>query len=581
MARQVIIQVHVAGRPFAPGNDFLRFSLSQLLAGHHSFMLAVPYDRAEDSRTAFFSRTLDKLLGEPITVSIQENEDFYGASQPLLFKGVITGLSTSKDTDYSASITVHGYSACRQVADGLQKRTFVKQTLAAIFEHVLAPYTDNLLPRRIKPVHTAPLPYVVQYQESNYAFLSRLAAEYGEWFYYDGQTLCLGPPTANDPFDFVADGVHNSFQFSLGLQPTRVTLYDYNYQQHAHYTSDTSPQQLPALNQHHYSQMAFEQSEKLFARASHTTAETLIQSAGQLTEEAKFLKAHRVANLVALQGRSDRVALQLGGLLHVHGEGLGSNHLADESFGTYRITELTHHVSGDGNYRNTFTAIPQLLDVPPVYPTYAPPAGTAELAEVIATQDPEQLGRIRVRYYWPVARPQDAETDWLRVLTPYAGAGKGQLFTPELGSQVLIGYGSGLAEQPYVQGNLFHAKNKAGAKYTHNGGEVKGIQTLAGNRITFHDKKGEEKIVITSGNQKETAIEISFKGKGKIEIKTPGDLSFSAGQNISIEAGKKLILKAEELTTETTQATKIKASTKLTVAGTSGIEVQGKMKQSS
>jgi type VI secretion system secreted protein VgrG len=581
MARQVIIQVEVAGKPFAPGNDFLRFSLTQHLAGHHSFVLAVPYDRAEDSKTAFFSRTLDQLLGKPIIVSIKEDEAFYGASQPLLFKGIITGLSTSKDTDFSASITVHGYSPCRQLADGLQKRTFVKQTLASIFQHVLAPYSDNLLPRRLRPAHTAPLPYVVQYQESNYAFLSRLAAEYGEWFYYDGQALCFGPPTTSEPFDFVADGIHNSFQFSVALQPTRVTLYEYNYQQHAHYTSDTSPQQLPALSQHRYSQLAFEQSEKVFAQASHTTAETQIQSAGHLTEEAKFLKAHRVANLVAVQGHSDRAALLLGGLLHVHGEGLGSNHLTDESFGTYRITELTHQVNGAGNYRNTFTAIPQLLDVPPVFPAYAPPAGTAELAEVIDTKDPEQLGRIRVRYYWPVARPQDAETDWLRVLTPYAGAGKGQLFTPELGSQVLLGYTSGLAEQPYVQGNLFHAKNKAGAKYTHNGGEVKGIQTLAGNRITFHDKKGEEKIVITSGNQKETAIEISFKGKGKIEIKTPGDLSFSAGQNINIEAGRKLTLKAEELTTETTQTTRIKASTKLTVAGASGIDVQGKMKQSS
>jgi uncharacterized protein involved in type VI secretion and phage assembly len=581
MARHVIIQVQVAGKPFAVGNDFLRFSLTQHLAGHHSFVLAVPYDRAEDSKTAFFSRTLDQLLGKPITVSIKEDEVFYGSSQPLLFKGIITGLSTSKDTDLSASITVQGYSPCRQLADGLQKRTFVKQTLASIFQHVLAPYSDNLLPRRIKPAHTAPLPYVVQYQESNYTFLSRLAAEYGEWFYYDGQTLCLGPPADGQTFDFVADGVHNSFQFSLALQPTRVTLYDYNYEQHTHYTSDTSPQQLAALSQHRYSQLAFEQSEKLFAQASYTTAETPIQSAGQLTEEAKFLKAHRVANLVLMQGRSERTALRLGGGLHVHGEGLGSSHLTDESFGTYRVTELTHHVNGAGNYHNTFAAIPQLLEVPPVFPAYAPPAGTAELAEVIDTKDPEQLGRIRVRYYWPVAKASEAETDWLRVLTPYAGGGKGQLFTPEIGSQVLLGYASGLAEQPYVQGNLFHAKNKSEAKYTHNGGEIKGIQTLAGNRITFHDKKGEEKIVITSGNQKDTAIEISFKGKGKIDIRTAGDLSFSAGQNIRIEAGKKLTIKAEELVAETTQTTKIKASTKLTVAGTSGIEVQGKMKQSS
>ncbi|WP_046245444.1 type VI secretion system Vgr family protein [Hymenobacter terrenus] len=547
MARQVTIQVDGAGEPFAPGDDFLRFSLTQRLAGHHSFALTVPYDRAEDSKTAFFSHTLEKLLGETIVVSIDDAIVMQGTKkQQLLFKGIITGLSTSKDTDYSASITVQGYSPCRQLADGLQKRTFVKQTLADIFRDVLAPYPEDLLPRQIQPEHRAPLPYVVQYQESNYAFLSRLAAEYGEWFYYDGQKLHLGPAAAGEAFDFVADGVYNNFQFNLSLQPTRVTLYDYNYQQHEHFTSHTTAQQLPALSQHRYSKLASDQSEKLFAQASHTTAETVIQSASQLNEEAKFLKAHRVANLVVMQGHSDNSSLLLGGVIRIHGEGLGSQHLTDESFGTYRITELTHHVSAAGNYQNTFTAIPHLLEVPPVYPTYAPPAGTSELAEVIDTKDPEHLGRIRVRFYWPVEKPRNAETDWLRVLTPYAGAGKGQLFTPEVGSQVLIGYQSGLAEQPYVQGNLFHAKNKANAKYTHNGGEIKGIQTMAGNRVTFHDKKGAEKIVITNGNQKSTALEIGFTGDGNITLKTNGSISLAAGKDVVIEAGNDVKISAKK-----------------------------------
>ncbi|MDJ0364714.1 hypothetical protein QMK33_06080 [Hymenobacter sp. H14-R3] len=78
-----------------------------------------------------------------------------------------------------------------------------------------------------------------------------------------------------------------------------------------------------------------------------------------------------------------------------------------------------------------------------------------------------------------------------------------------MGSQVLVGYEQGRAEFPVVLGNLFHARNPQGASYRHGpgGGEVKGIQTLAGNRLTFHDKKGEEEIVITSGHQKETVLE--------------------------------------------------------------------------
>ena len=193
-----------------------------------------------------------------------------------------------------------------------------------------------------------------------------------------------------------------------------------------------------------------------------------------------------------------------------------------------------------------------------------------------------------MRYPWPVDTPHDAETDWLRVLTPYGGAGKGQFFTPEVGSQVLIGYTHGLAEQPYAQGNLFHGHSEAGAEYRHNGGEVKGILTTGGNKLTFFDQKGEEKILISNSQHQETTLEITFKGDGKIELKTKGDISLAAGknvsiqagENVSIQAGKKISLKAEELSSETSQATAIKASAKVTVAGSSGVDVKGKMKQS-
>ena len=43
---------------------------------------------------------------------------------------------------------------------------------------------------------------------------------------------------------------------------------------------------------------------------------------------------------------------------------------------------------------------------------------------------------------------------------PYAGDGKGQLFTPEVGSQVLVHYQQQRPEQPLVLGNLFHAQNR-------------------------------------------------------------------------------------------------------------------------
>ncbi|WP_022821653.1 type VI secretion system Vgr family protein [Hymenobacter norwichensis] len=564
MARQVTIQVQGAGKPLSPGDDFLRFSLTQRLSGHHTFSLAVPFDRIEDPQTAFFSQTPENLLGQPLSVSIMPDTAFhFNTKQILQFKGVVTGLSAGQESDYTASINVQGYSPCRLLADGIQKRTFVKQTLADIFRQVLAPYPANLLPTRIEPAHTAPLAYVVQYQESNFTFLSRLAAEYGEWFYYDGEKLHLGSPATGQEIELVADGIYTSFQFSLALQPARVTLYDYNYQQHQHFTSDTSAQQVPTISQHRYSKLALEQSEKLFAQPSHTTAETFIPSAAALTEEAKFLKASRAANLVMVQGHSDNPALQLGRIIRVNGEGLGSRYTAAENFGTYRLTELTHHVDARGNYRNSFTAIPHLLDVPPIYSTYAPPQGQSELAEVIDDKDPEKLGRLRVRYYWPVQNKKHAETNWIRLLTPYSGDGKGHLMKPEVGSQVLVGYQGGLAEQPFVLGNMFHANNKQSAKYSPDGNLMKGLQTAGGNKFVMMDTKGDQKIHISNSNNKGTAITVGFNGDGSIHIQTSGPVTVN-GSTITLEAGDKgeINMHAKNITIDAEEEIKVTSASK-------------------
>ncbi len=109
---------------------------------------------------------------------------------------------------------------------------------------------------------------------------------------------------------------------------------------------------------------------------------------------------------------------------------------------------------------------------------------------MIDLADPRSLGRLRVRYHWGVAQATDAESAWLRVSTPYSGDGKGHMFTPELGSQVLVGYEQGQAEFGVVLGNLFHPQNKQSASYTRARNHLKGLQTAGGNKLVMNDTKG-------------------------------------------------------------------------------------------
>ena len=151
---------------------------------------------------------------------------------------------------------------------------------------------------------------------------------------------------------------------------------------------------------------------------------------------------------------------------------------------------------------------------------------------------------IRVRYHWPVARPGDAESSWLRVSTPYSGDGKGQLFTPEVGSQVLVGYEQGLAEFPVVLGTLFHPSNKQKASYSPPHNNLKGIQTAGGNKVVMSDVAGAQTILLSNSNKKGTSVLVSFQKDGSIDIKTDGPINLTAGKDITLEAGENIVLRA-------------------------------------
>ena len=203
-------------------------------------------------------------------------------------------------------------------------------------------------------------------------------------------------------------------------------------------------------------------------------------------------------------------------------------------------------MDGDGNYTNHFEAMPDAAPAPPPNPLYAASDAQPELAEVIDLADPRRLGRVRVRYYWPVAQEADAESAWLRVSTPYSGDGKGQMFTPEVGSQVLIGYEHGMAEFPVALGNLFHPQNKQGKSYSPPANNLKGMQTAGGNKFVMSEVAGAQSILLSNSNKKGTSILVSFEGDGSVSITTNGPINLTSGDNISIDAKKNITMRAGE-----------------------------------
>jgi type VI secretion system secreted protein VgrG len=540
MAIAVRVSISIAGGPALA--DYHSLSLRQELFTHHSFQVVVPYEMLETSRgDGFFHQAHTQYCGQPIAITLTP---VVAKDPPLLFKGIITHIALSNSGDFAHSFVLSGFSPTYLLEDGTQRRAFVKKGLKDIFSQVLRPYAQHVpTAGALAPQHQEAVKYAVQYGESAYAFLRRLADEYGEWFYYDGRALRLGAPPEQPVLPFAVQGAEG-FSLAIELQPTQFALARYDYLAHQPYQGTSASQQLSQLNP--FADFALQQSDKLFSQPARLLAGRHVRSQQQLDTAIKEWKENQVSNLVTFQGTGENPGFGVGRVVAVQGSQDGQPH----DYGRYRLTEVLHSVQAD-MYQNSFVALPEAAKHPPANPQVQPPPGVPELAEVIDVADPQNVGRVRVRYYWPVQSPTDAETGWLRVSTPYSGNGKGQLFTPEVGSQVLVGYEQSQAEFPLVLGNLFHPQNPQQAKYTTPQNHLKGLQTAGGNKFVMSDAKDAQTILISNSNNKGTAVEVGFKGDGSITIKSNGPVTVLS-PNITLEAGKKgsIKLHAKTITME-------------------------------
>jgi uncharacterized protein involved in type VI secretion and phage assembly len=534
MSYPVNVSVHVDGGTALA--DYNKLTLSQHVLTHHSFALDFSFEALGKALgikpETLFSQAHEQLSGKGITIGWTSGAQA-DAGRSFEFKGIITNISIQTDADLVNYYHISGYSPTFLLEDGTQNRTFVKKTLQAIFQQVLGDYPGNPLQKQLKAQGNDVLPYVVQYNETNFNFLSRLAAQQGEWLYYDGTTLQLGRGAGKTiPFRSNSAQV---FTLSMHLQPGKTEGAHYNYRTHAPLKGKAAA---PAGG-HPFGQFAVQKSDELFTQPHRLQAGAQHNDQAQLQRALDGLAAKRAGNQVSLEGSGEAFDTVPGCVLDVQDA-------AGAAYGKFRVLAVRHEVDGDGNYTNHFEAMPDAAPAPPPNPLYAASDAQPELAEVIDLADPRRLGRVRVRYYWPVAKPADAESAWLRVSTPYSGDGKGQMFTPEVGSQVLIGYEHGLAEFPVALGNLFHPQNKQSKLYSPPSNNLKGMQTAGGNKFVMSEVAGAQSILLSNSNKKGTSILVNFAGDGSINITTNGPINITSGDSIAMEAKKNISIRAGE-----------------------------------
>ncbi len=178
-----------------------------------------------------------------------------------------------------------------------------------------------------------------------------------------------------------------------------------------------------------------------------------------------------------------------------------------------------------------------------------PPIYGVVVALVTNNDDPDRLGRVRLKFPWLA---DGYESDWARMLQAGAGPDSGACFLPEVNDEVLVAFELGDVRRPIVVGGLHNGKDRPrlGDGLLDNGHvKRRGFVSRRGHRAVFFDDAGKSGIALITSNGSirislnESKNEIHLFCQGKVRIEAQDDLSLTSRKGVTIEAGTQLQLK--------------------------------------
>jgi uncharacterized protein involved in type VI secretion and phage assembly len=182
---------------------------------------------------------------------------------------------------------------------------------------------------------------------------------------------------------------------------------------------------------------------------------------------------------------------------------------------------------------------------------------------VTNNQDPEGLGRVKVKFPW---LSDEEESYWARVAAPMAGKERGLYFLPEVEDEVLIAFEHGDARFPYVLGALWNGKDKPPEVNKEGKNDVRSIKSRSGHVVRLDDTDGSEKIEIIDKSGKNTIV--IDAANNTIVITSEKDITLSASKGtIKLDAQKIEIHSSADAKMEAGAGLDLKASGVMNVKG--------------
>lgn len=469
-------------------------------------------------------------------------------------------------------------------------RIFQDMAVPDIVDEVFARYAELASYRaEIDAARYPKLPYCVQYNESDFAFVSRLLEDAGIHYRFehaeDGHVMCLAddstrcPPVGAHPVvHFQSDqGVrdeegldgwtairrvgaglksHKSFDFKQPRSPLSVDR-----------LLDAPRGALPVLEHYRYDGAArFGDTSAGDALAGLRGEEMAWQT--KLFEGRGACRLLRAGCYFTLQGHYD------------HAED-------DEEPRQFFLLEVRHDARNNFKpdfsdaegcvYRVEATCLRRRIPYRPPCTTPLPRMWGPQTATVVGPAGEEiwtdRYGRIKVQFHWDrLGRRDERSSCWVRVSSPWAGPGMGGVSAPRIGQEVVVSFLDGDPDRPLVTGRVYNEDNPQPFGKHVSGIRSKTVQGEGYNELTMHDTAGSELLNMRAQRDMATTVlndHNSSVGSNKsTRVGANHTLSVAADQGISVGGNQDVSVKGNHSSSITGSSThSVTGALTSTVAG--------------
>ena len=457
------------------------------------------------------------LVGQNVTITCLDADD-----EPRYFNGYVREFSNQGHGDRGTIYTAHIVPGLWFLTRRRNCRMFQEMSVVEILQEVFD--TAGLSDYDLAGVQGSydTLEYCVQYEETDFAFASRLMEEFGIFYFFtheDGKhTLMLADSTsAYQPakhdtarfagslsFDEVDDTI-TAWAHRYAYRSGKIAVADFNFKQ---------PEAPLQSNERTLVDLPGNKDHELYSYPGR------YQERGQGDQIARIRMEAEEVDHDQVVGASKLRSFAPGFTFSIE-----DHHQQAEVGKSYVLTKVVHqvntgsYVSGGATpegYGNTFTCIPADVSFRPERVTPKARVEGPQTAIVVGPSGEEiytdEFGRVKVKFHWDrTEQVDDKSSCWVRVSQAWAGRGWGGMHIPRIGQEVIIEFLEGDPDRPIITGRVYNGAN--GVPY-----ELPANKTIAGlktnsstggggfNELRFEDKKGEEQIFMHAQHNRDARV---------------------------------------------------------------------------